>query len=325
MTVRELAKIAHLSDLHLETRGGLPFPHWRAKRVLGYLNWSQRRKRSFSGASLDRLIADLKSQDPDHVAVTGDLINFGLPSEYIAAAQWLERLGPPAWISVVPGNHDIYVSLRKDRGIGRWAPYMAADAYGRSVAAAVQGAETFPYVRRIAHEVAIVGLNSAIPTPLFVAAGALGARQVAAAERLLRVLGEEGLTRVVLIHHPPLPGQASRRRALRDAGNMAAMLRRAGADLVLHGHNHTNSLAWAEGPRSRIPIVGIAAGGLGEPLHPQEDLGRYNMVRILEHADGRRTLQVEGRGPKMPGGPIEQLDLQSFDTVPTGEQAATGD
>ena len=56
----------------------------------------------------------------------------------------------------------------------------------------------------------------------------------------------------VLIHHPPLPGQAKRFRGLEDAAGLEAVLSRHGAELVMHGHNHRNMLAWgATGARRR--------------------------------------------------------------------------
>ncbi len=57
---------------------------------------------------------------------------------------------------------------------------------------------------------ALIGLCSAVPTPPFVASGRLGREQLDAFEGELRALSNEGLARVVLIHHPPLPGQHRR-------------------------------------------------------------------------------------------------------------------
>ncbi len=79
---------------------------------------------------LDRILADLAAQAPDHVAVTGDLTNIGLPQEHINALAWLESVGAPERVSVIPGNHDIYSWLGADPGSDRWAAYMASDAPG---------------------------------------------------------------------------------------------------------------------------------------------------------------------------------------------------
>src|SRR5262245_39982 len=103
--------LAHISDVHL---GPLPLPgvtDCNLKRLSGYLNWHRNRKHLHLRPVLDSIVADLLAQRPDHIAVTGDLVNIGLPSEHLAALDWLATLGPPDRVSVVPGNHDIYTRL----------------------------------------------------------------------------------------------------------------------------------------------------------------------------------------------------------------------
>ena len=94
--------IAHLSDAHLSPA---PFPglrEMRLKRFMGYVNWKRGRERINDMAMLARLVADLRAQQPDHVAMTGDILNIGLPSEFPLAAAWLRTLGDPqAILSVV--------------------------------------------------------------------------------------------------------------------------------------------------------------------------------------------------------------------------------
>jgi 3',5'-cyclic AMP phosphodiesterase CpdA len=119
--------LAHLSDPHL---GPLPQPDVRelaSKRLIGYLNWRRSRHRIHRRDALDAITRDLRNEHPDHVAVTGDLVNIALPGEFAYARRWLEALGRPADVSVVPGNHDAYVAaagLHRDR---QWSPYMAGD------------------------------------------------------------------------------------------------------------------------------------------------------------------------------------------------------
>jgi 3',5'-cyclic AMP phosphodiesterase CpdA len=95
----------------------------------------------------------------------------------------------------------------------------------------------FPYVR-LRRNVALIGLSTAVPQPLHRASGILGPTQLDALEILLNDLRERGFARVVMIHHPPLPGLASSRKALIDAGQLRNVLEAQGAELVLHGHNH---------------------------------------------------------------------------------------
>ena len=299
----ETVTLAHLSDVHLASLPGIPLRHLNLKRGLGYLNWQRGRRHAHQRPALDLVVADMLAHRPDHIAVTGDLINLSLPAEYEAARDWLYGLGAPDKVTVVPGNHDIYTSLRGDPGVARWADYMRSDAWGRRLA---EGARPqFPFVRRIG-PAALIALNSAVETPPFVAAGRLGEAQLAALADLLSKVEAEGLIRVVLIHHPPLPGQASARRGLQDAAALQSVLVERGAELVLHGHNHRDShadFAWARG---RIPVIGVASGSMGR-VHKGEPLGRYNLLRI-GRVDNRAHIECVTRGLDASGGAIVLLD-----------------
>ena len=92
--------------------------------------------------------------------------------------------------------------------------------------------EAFPFVRMLG-PVALIGVNSAVPTPPLVAWAALGAAQLERLAAVLERLAGAGVFRLVLIHHPPLPGQAKRYRGLEDA---AALEARAGAARRRAGH-----------------------------------------------------------------------------------------
>ncbi len=152
-------------------------------------------------------------------------------------------------------------------------------------------------MRRIG-PVALIGLNSAVETPPFVAAGEVGKAQLDALDALLPRLEAEGLLRVVLIHHPPLPGQAPPRRGLRDAEALSRVLARRGAELVLHGHNHrdmhTDFARLAESGGGSIPVIGVASSSIGR-VHKGEPLGRYNLLRIARTGN-RAQIECVTRG-----------------------------
>ena len=214
--------IAHLTDPHLSPA---PFPggrELRLKRFLGWVNWKRGREGLNDMAMLARLVADLKAQRPDHVAMTGDGVNLALRSEFIRAAEWMRGLGDLADVSFVPGNHDAYV---RD----------ALAPLERAFAPWTEGFR-FPYLRRRG-EIALIGLNSGRPTAPFLATGRLGAAQLAAFAELLKETA--GLARVVMIHHPPMRGgRAARLRGLDDARAFEAVVAENGAEIVLHGHTH---------------------------------------------------------------------------------------
>lgn len=297
--------IAHISDVHITPLAGLAGRHLNVKRALGWMNWHRGRGRVHRADVADLLVADMLLAHPHHIAVTGDLCNIGLPNEYAAALQWLARLGSPEAVSVVPGNHDIYTRLTSHPGVGLWQDYMGSDDFGRGLPGVHATALGFPYVRRVG-SVALVGVNSAVETRPFVAAGAVGQTQLEALETVLGALAGSGLARIVLIHHPPLPGLAPDRRALTDAHELEGVLKRVGAELVLHGHNHRDMLSWGDGAGGKYPVVGIASGSAGR-RHKKEPLARYNLVSVRRTED-EWAIEVTGRGLLAQGGAVVELD-----------------
>lgn len=249
MTVRAPFRIAFFSDPHL---GPLPQVNWRAlanKRVTGWLNWRLTRRAHHDMAALDRIIADMLASSPDHIICGGDLANIGLPEEFTAAARLLERLGDPARVSLVPGNHSAYIADSVEPMLSILGRWMTGDGETKPA---------FPYVRRRGC-VALIGLNSAVPTRPFNATGALGETQIEAAFLLLTALKAQNLFRIIVVHHPPHVGGSAPDRRLRDAAAFEAMLAEAGAELVLHGHNHVTSVARRLGANQLIPIVGVGS------------------------------------------------------------------
>jgi 3',5'-cyclic AMP phosphodiesterase CpdA len=291
-----------MSDLHI---GPLPRPRRTEllnKRVFGYLNWHNSRKIIHHRPTLDRLAADLRELKPDHVAITGDIVNLGLREEYLLALDWLNRLGDPEQVSVVPGNHDAYVPLWKEPGIGRWNAFMTND--GESEHIHVSSRSGFPYLRRRG-DIALIGLSSAIPTMPLIAAGRLGGSQRQRLIRLLRQLRDEDLFRVILIHHPPLQLAGNWVRGLRDAAELKRIIRDYGAELVLHGHDHTHSVRRLKGPTGDVPVVGIPSASV--VTHPHKPLARYNVYEIERDGNGGWRCDMVGRGLSGATGQVKQL------------------
>jgi 3',5'-cyclic AMP phosphodiesterase CpdA len=119
----------------------------------------------------------------------------------------------------------------------------------------------------------------------------LGDVQIARAERLLAELKDQGLCRVVLIHHPPVSGQ-SRFKRLTDTEAFQAMIRRVGCELVLHGHNHRSETHRIAGPSGPIPVLGVTSASAA----PDSKYGRarYHLIHIERSGDGWQ-LRVELR------------------------------
>ena len=297
--------LAHLSDVHLAP---LPAPRlvdFTPKRALALANWVRQRRFMHRREVLDTLTADLLAQHPDHIAVTGDLVNMGMPQELAAAREWLKTLGTPERVTAIPGNHDVYGWRPGASNFGPWRDYMTGNTPSDGQAQGVHAG--FPFVK-IYGRVALIGTSTAVPTPPLWASGRLGQEQRRVLGALLHRLTKEGFCRVVLIHHPPLRGQASPLRGLEDAAELAAIFAREGAELVLHGHNHRPMLAYAQGPKARIPVVGVPSASAHPDSHAPS--ARYNLLAIAPAGDGWRIgLIGRGYGPDGQMHEIERLHL----------------
>lgn len=248
------------------------------------------------------LIADLQAQRPDHIAITGDLTNFATREEFAAARCWLEALAPADQVTVSPGNHDALAGADGPERFAEWRPWLGDE-----------DAASFPQVR-LRGQVALVNLCSATPTAVHLAQGVLDPAQLERLPQMLRQLGGEGLFRVVLIHHPPTAGVVSRRKALRQAPELAAILRAEGAELVLHGHAHEASLSTLAGPLGPIPVLGVppasGVGGHGEAA-------RWHEIEITP-GDGWQV-RVTARGLGADG---EMAELGRYRLADAAESAA---
>lgn len=272
--------LAHLSDVHLAPLPRIKPAELLSKRGLGYINWLRKRRLVHRADVLAALVADLQAQAPDHIAVTGDLVNLSLSNEFERARAWLAQLGRPGDVTVVPGNHDAYV-----RAAGGFAE--------RAFAETMRGdrGETFPFVRRRG-ALALIGLSTSLPTLPLAATGTLHGEQLARLGEILAGLKRAQAFRAIMIHHPPVEG-ANYFRRLTNAGGLREVLRQHGAELVMHGHHHTASLSWLPGPQGRIPVTGVPSAS-GAPGHHDDPAG-YNLYEI-EGAWGAWRCTMVSRG-----------------------------
>jgi 3',5'-cyclic AMP phosphodiesterase CpdA len=277
--------LAHVSDPHLAP---LPRPRLSeliGKRVTGYVNWWRKRTAIHRPEVLARIVADLKAQKPDHIAVTGDLVNLALPGEYGMARAWLDTLGSPVDVTLVPGNHDAYVHSGVAASLTHWSDFMRGDR----PAANVPG---FPFLRRRG-PLALIGVSTSVPSLPFLATGRVGADQLLRLETILEDCAREGLYRVVLIHHPPTSRRSHYLKRLTDGARLRDVLARHGAELVIHGHNHRRQTVWLDGPSGRIPAIGVPSASEAPP--GEHDPAGYNLYRI-ERSRGAWRCEVITRG-----------------------------
>jgi 3',5'-cyclic AMP phosphodiesterase CpdA len=269
--------LAHLSDPHLPPLPVLSLREFSGKRALGYLNWTRNRRAIHRREVLDTLVADLKAQRPGHIAVTGDLVNLALEAEFAPARAWLQGVGTPDHVTVVPGNHDAYVRATRHHFAETFGDFMRGDAD------AAGDAVSLPLLRRRG-PLALIGVSTAVPTAPLLATGRLGPKQLDALDRILTRLSVEQVFRVLLIHHPLR--SRSRYKRLTDSGQLLALLKRHGVELILHGHDHVHSTMWFDGPRGRIPAIGVpSASSIAHGRHPA---AAYNLFSIEREASGWR-------------------------------------
>jgi 3',5'-cyclic AMP phosphodiesterase CpdA len=272
--------LAHLSDPHLSP---LPKPRLSelvGKRAFGYLNWTHNRHKFHRRDVLDTLVSDMLAQTPDHIAITGDLVNLALEAEFAPSRAWLESIGTPERVTVIPGNHDAYVRATRNRFAETWEGYIAGDEVSDHGAA-------FPAVRRRG-PVALISVSSAVPTPPLMATGWLGPSQLEALAKTLAGLAAEEVFRVLLIHHP-LRSDARNKR-LTDSSEVLALLKQHGVELVLHGHDHIHSTIQVEGPGYWIPVIGVpSASALPHGRHPP---AAYNIFSIRRDGAAWRCEQI---------------------------------
>lgn len=270
-------RLAHVTDPHFRGFRGAHPGQFFGKRAVGLANLVVNRVRKHKMELLEDLRIDLRAQAPDHLALTGDLSNVALVGEWRAALAWIDMSGvPPESVSVIPGNHDAYVeAVVKDRAFEQlFAAYQTSDLSRQGQDAK---APDYPFVH-LRDELALVGVSSAVATGDLGAWGQIGEAQLGRLEAILLAPELTGKTRIVLIHHPPVMHKPGEHRNLRDREAFAAVLARAGAELVLHGHDHEDQRAELTGPSGKpIPVIGAgSASYAGGP----ERRARYSIYEI---------------------------------------------
>ncbi len=133
---------------------------------------------------LARIVADLKHQAADHIAVTGDLVNLALPAEYPARA----RLARSAWLATRRhlGSRQSrrLCAQRLTASLAHWREFMRGDDGGAA-------APDFPFLRRRG-PLALIGVSTSVPSLPLLATGRVGKAQL---QRLAALLEEPAATR----------------------------------------------------------------------------------------------------------------------------------
>ena len=230
-------KIIHISDLHiLDIK-----TNWIKlinKRLLGGLNIVLSKKTGYQIDVVETLFKDINEQKPDHIVITGDFTNLSLPSEFKKVKELLEKLEDNNIISIIPGNHDFYIEESSSNKLfqqylGKW---LISDIKTKKDS-------KFPYVRLLDDNIAIIALNSSIPTCFICSAGKISDFQVKEFEKLMKIPSVKNRYKIILIHHH-LEKKSKFREwmsGIRNRDEIVRLFSKYKIDLVLHGHRHRNS------------------------------------------------------------------------------------
>lgn len=277
----------HISDLHLTSLAAVRWSELCNKRLLGYLSWRKKRRFEHRMEVLDVLRSALKAENMDQLLVTGDLTHIGLPAEFKQVLAWLEQVGEPEQIAVVPGNHDAYVKENWSSTFDLWRNYLASDNQTQGTAPGFDN-DIFPTLR-IRGQIAFIGLSSACPTPPFFATGTLGLNQLERLKVLLADCASKGLFRVIYLHHPPLSEGEKWRKRLTDACALGRVVASEGVELILHGHSHRANSTELHTCHGLAPVIAVSsASALGQF---GADVAAYNSF-ILNRVHSGWTLDM---------------------------------
>lgn len=256
--------LAHMSDPHLPPPD-ITWTSFLNKRLLSRLLWISRRRHVLRPSITEQLLEDIaRHKELSALLISGDITNFGTHEEYQQAASWLNTL--PLLPVVIPGNHDLMAPISHKNSLALWEKW--SDRH-------------FPFIRFFG-KVAVIGLNSALPTPPFTAYGRIDRKQLQKLAGLLAELGEEGYCRVVMLHHPPRKGLLPYRKSLINTPAFSRVLNTHGAELVLHGHSHDATLTTVEG--TNIPLLGVSAASMASD-DPQRRAS-WNHLTFTAHDAG---------------------------------------
>lgn len=265
-----MVRILHFSDIHLRKPfRTIPFTDWLSKRTVGAMNLALGRADAFADAhqkvqALDRF---RREQEVDLVVFTGDYSALGTEAELKAAREAVAPLlTSPAGYVHVPGNHDVYVSdvIRQRRFRRNFEHTFDTDL------PEYRSDSTWPIVRLIGNEVAVVAVNSARPSfwP-WISTGRIPRKQLDALERILADDRVRGRFVFVMTHYAPRRADGTPDHRLHRMVNAERFLEACAgieAGAILCGHIHRRFHVSAPGRHPPIFCAGSTTKESAEGL-----------------------------------------------------------
>lgn len=261
-----MLRCAHISDLHFGHPTWNPLQFF-SKRWIGNLNLLFSRRKEFSSQYLDSLIDTFKRLRINCVFITGDLSCTSLKIEFLKAKAFVETLKEANMqVFVVPGNHDQYT--RKDYRSQTFYSFFE-DTFSTDSTLSLKRDKVA--ARYLGHQWWLVGLDTALATPLFAAYGSFSAQIERKLRETLSSIPKEH--HILLLNHFPMFKQPSPRNTLRRYEALQDLLQEfPNVRFYLHGHTHRHCIADLRS--NNLPIVLDS----GSTAHHRK--GSWNLIEI---------------------------------------------
>jgi 3',5'-cyclic AMP phosphodiesterase CpdA len=184
-------RIAHISDIHVGK------------------SWMFRQE------MLRKAIKQINNGKADLVVLTGDVSDWGLRSEFEAAASILDGIKKPLYI--IPGNHDARIN-------------------GYEIFTKIFGGGRGRYFKEKFDDLLLLGLDTAEPD---IDDGHVGRDQLEWLEKQIKKNKKDRIPVIMLHHHlVSVPDTGRERNILVDAGEVLQVIDQNNVPLVLTGHKH---------------------------------------------------------------------------------------
>lgn len=214
-------------------------------------------------AVAEGVLALIRAEKPDLVAISGDLTQRAKPLQFRAARTFVESI--PAPIVVVPGNHDVPLYRVWERVFSPFGAYRKHFS---------------PHLEPVFHdeEMLVVGVNTAFNWTL--TDGRVTRRQLRELAELCDRMPRE-LARIVVLHHPLLQ-MPSKHKAITNARGALDLFSRLGVELVLAGHVHQTHVSFAQLPTaSGAQPIAVAHTGTSTSSRGRGNEHQRNTLNLI--------------------------------------------
>ena len=257
-------------------------------------------------------LADDHGLRPDILVVTGDLAEWGLPSEFEQVTEFLSALSeaaeiPRRHVAIVPGNHDVnrkaseayFADQESDEAEPvppywpKWRQFASAFAEFYADIDTVTFTPDEPWTLFEMPDIAVVvaGLNSTMAESHRDSDhyGWVGEHQLRwFADRLLDYR-TRGWFRLAAVHHNVVRGADLDEENLRDADDLNRLIGETGmANLLLHGHTHDAKLHWLP---SGVAVLSTGSAAVNSAARPTEVPNQYQLITVGRNGFTRHARQ----------------------------------